>query len=98
MKRKKKYPGIEEGEWVYPKMKGYNFACCDCGLVHTLEFDVIVIGKTDKKTDTGLDLIAVVPINTPYPEASLGIRMRAHRNNRRTGQLRRYRYKEVKKT
>lgn len=35
--------------WQYPIMKGYKMACCDCGLVHNLEFLVGEIGKTDKK-------------------------------------------------
>ena len=24
--------------WVQPVMKGYLLACCDCGLVHRMEF------------------------------------------------------------
>jgi hypothetical protein len=28
------------GEWVQPVRKGYRLACCDCGLVHTLDFRV----------------------------------------------------------
>lgn len=32
----------EEGwsRWVQPIVKGYKMACCDCGLVHTMEFRV----------------------------------------------------------
>lgn len=30
-------------EWVRP-LPGYRFACCDCGLVHEMQFD---IGKSD---------------------------------------------------
>ena len=26
--------------WVYPVMKGYKMSCCDCGLVHEMEFRV----------------------------------------------------------
>lgn len=37
----KKYPKIKSGEWVRPVMKGYNMMCCDCGLVHTLNFKII---------------------------------------------------------
>lgn len=25
-------------EWVYPTPKGYLMKCCDCGLVHEMEF------------------------------------------------------------
>lgn len=33
-----KYHKVKDGEWVYPRMKGYKQACCDCGLVHKIEF------------------------------------------------------------
>ena len=26
--------------WVYPVMEGYKMTCCDCGLVHEMEFRV----------------------------------------------------------
>jgi hypothetical protein len=26
--------------WVYPATDGYKFVCCDCGLVHDVEFRV----------------------------------------------------------
>lgn len=28
------------GRWVYPKRTGYRMMCCDCGLVHVLDFKV----------------------------------------------------------
>ena len=33
-----KYPEIKNGEWVWPKMHGYKTQCCDCGLLHKLDF------------------------------------------------------------
>lgn len=27
--------------WVYPIMRGYKMACCDCGLVHEMRFAVV---------------------------------------------------------
>lgn len=30
----------EEGEWVQPVERGYKMACCDCGLVHNVEFRI----------------------------------------------------------
>jgi hypothetical protein len=30
----------KDGEWVQPKRRGYKLGCCDCGLVHTLDFRV----------------------------------------------------------
>lgn len=39
------FPEVEPGEWVYPKKKGFKMACCDCGLVHTMDFMIIKHGK-----------------------------------------------------
>jgi hypothetical protein len=36
-------------EWQTPKMKGYLMKCCDCGLVHKLDFRVFVKSKIDGK-------------------------------------------------
>lgn len=37
------YPKPKEGEPVLPIMKGYKMACCDCGLVHLLKFEIVKI-------------------------------------------------------
>lgn len=34
------YSEPKAGEWVQPKEKGYKMACCDCGLVHRMDFRV----------------------------------------------------------
>ena len=31
----------KEGEWVQPIRRGYLLACCDCGLVHRLNFKLV---------------------------------------------------------
>jgi hypothetical protein len=31
----------KDGEWVKPIMKGWLLKCCDCGLVHRVNFKVI---------------------------------------------------------
>ena len=36
-----KYDEPQEGEWVQPARKGYKFRCCDCGLVHNLDFRIV---------------------------------------------------------
>ena len=33
-----RYPRPKDGEWVQPVRKGYKFMCCDCGLVHRMDF------------------------------------------------------------
>lgn len=35
-----KYPQVYEGEWVRPIKKGYKMQCCDCGLVHKVDFKI----------------------------------------------------------
>ena len=39
------YHKPKTGEWVAPIPKGYKFRCCDCGLVHQMDFRVVEIGK-----------------------------------------------------
>jgi len=35
------YTKPKSGEWVQPVKRGYKMACCDCGLVHRINFRVI---------------------------------------------------------
>jgi hypothetical protein len=35
-----RYKQVHEGGRVVPKMSGYKMACCDCGLVHRMKFEV----------------------------------------------------------
>lgn len=35
-----KYDDVKPGEWIRPIRKGYKMRCCDCGLVHRLDFKV----------------------------------------------------------
>lgn len=36
-----RYPQVEAGEWVQPVREGYKMACCDCDLVHVLDFRIV---------------------------------------------------------
>lgn len=44
----KAYPKVKAGQWVTPRMRGYRMSCCDCGLVHKLNFRVIRWGRGHK--------------------------------------------------
>jgi hypothetical protein len=47
MSRFKKHEVEKDGdwsEWVYPNRIKYKFACCDCGLVHDMQFDLLKRG------------------------------------------------------
>jgi len=35
-----KYKEQYNGEWIQPIRKGYKMMCCDCGLVHKLDFRI----------------------------------------------------------
>ncbi len=35
-----KYDHPKEGEWIQPVEKGYKLRCCDCGLVHKIDFEI----------------------------------------------------------
>ena len=60
-----KYSQIYEGQWVEPiKLNGFRFACCDCKLVHRIDFRI-----RGKK-----------------------VQFRTFRDNRATGQTRRYNF------
>ncbi len=34
-------------DWVHP-LPGYKLACCDCGLVHVMEFDIETVDGQDR--------------------------------------------------
>jgi hypothetical protein len=34
------YAEPETNEWVQPVRRGYKMACCDCGLVHSMDFRI----------------------------------------------------------
>lgn len=36
--RQKTFKQVKSGEWQQPIRRGYLMACCDCGLVHRLNF------------------------------------------------------------
>uniref|UniRef100_A0A6M3LFE8 Uncharacterized protein n=1 Tax=viral metagenome TaxID=1070528 RepID=A0A6M3LFE8_9ZZZZ len=71
--------------WVPPLMIGYKMACCDCGLVHNMEFKAVKItAKNDDDTweykELDIDKFRII--------------MRAKRNNRSTGQTRRQKHEK----
>ena len=37
-----KYKQQFNGDWVQPIRRGYKAACCDCGLVHRLNFRIVL--------------------------------------------------------
>lgn len=35
-----RYHQAKDGDWIQPIKRGYKMACCDCGLVHVLNFRI----------------------------------------------------------
>jgi hypothetical protein len=42
-----KYEKQKSMQWVQPRMEGYRMACCDCALVHKMNFR-IGVGKNSR--------------------------------------------------
>lgn len=36
-----RYVKPKADEWVSPVRRGYRLACCDCGLVHDMDFRIV---------------------------------------------------------
>lgn len=36
-----KYDEPKENEWINPCKEGYKICCCDCGLVHEMDFKIL---------------------------------------------------------
>jgi CxxC motif-containing protein len=90
----KKFPVIVENEdgwsdWIKPQMKGYKMACCDCGLVHKLDFEVIKQKNIVKEYADGNHEYSYTEVKNP----KYVVMLRASRDNRSTGQHRRFKNK-----
>lgn len=73
----------QEDGWsqeVAPKMLGYKMACCDCGLVHDMDFKVV---KVTQINDDG-------SWESENVDGDYRVIFKARRNNRSTGQVRRH--------
>lgn len=43
-----RYGKPRAGEWIRPIRRGYKLACCDCGLVHKMDFALEPVGQGKK--------------------------------------------------
>ena len=44
-KAPKDFTTVQSGEWVQPRRRGYWMKCCDCGLVHRMNFRLVPYGQ-----------------------------------------------------
>lgn len=77
------YKKHKDGEWITPVLKGYKLSCCDCGLVHNMEFRIVYLNEKTGKVYTGSITADMLPYLNPT------IQFRAVRNKRATAQKRR---------
>jgi len=68
-------------DWETPIMLKYRMACCDCNLVHDMDFGALRITKFNNDGSWQCEELDV---------KNYRVRLRARRNNRSTAQLRRY--------
>ena len=40
-----KYKQLYDGDEIAPVMEGYRLRCCDCGLVHNMDFEAVKVTK-----------------------------------------------------
>jgi hypothetical protein len=41
MAKRISYDVIGYGEWIRPRMRDFREQCCDCGLIHRLDFSIV---------------------------------------------------------
>jgi hypothetical protein len=76
-----KHHKVQANERVHPVMRGYHMACCDCGLVHKIDFIAVKVTRrykdgTWRYRELDLEKFRVV--------------FEADRHNRATAQVRRW--------
>lgn len=90
-KRRSKYnqlgalPGSKWSDWEAPRLKGYRMACCSCGLVHEMDFRISskpIHGKNGR----------------PLQRSKGSVLYRVARDNRATGNMRRYHEPTLERT
>lgn len=40
---KSDYHHLTDGEWFRPAMRNHHDQCCDCGLVHLMDFRIVTV-------------------------------------------------------
>ena len=47
---KRDYYHVTDGEWITVPKRGYKEQCCDCGLIHRMNFKINAKGGIDIQT------------------------------------------------
>lgn len=75
------YPQVKPGEEVFPQMQDYRMACCDCGLVHRMNFRVVEVVSQNTEEET-------YSVAEPANVAALRIVLTADRDDEETERIR----------
>jgi hypothetical protein len=78
MAKRISYDVVGYGEWIRPRMRDFREQCCDCGLIHRLDFRIVDEGRS-----------ARAPKGRPRPSSRLRVEVRTRRDDRATAAARR---------
>jgi hypothetical protein len=78
MAKRVSYDVIGYGEWIRPRMRDFREQCCDCGLIHRLDFRIVDEGRS-----------ARAPKGRSRPSSNLRVEVRTRRDDRATAAARR---------
>ena len=76
-----KYNKQHDGDKIMPQMEGYKMACCDCGLVHKMNFEVVA-ARPSKSA-------GFITTSKPRSRQNLRVVFEVSRDNRATAAKRR---------
>lgn len=75
---------VKANERVYPVMRGYKMSCCDCGLVHVIDFRAVKVTSRNKNGSWRY---------RELPRSQYRVVFSADRHERATAQVRRWKKK-----
>ena len=83
MPKRSTYHVIDYGEWIRPRMRDFREQCCDCGLIHRLDFRIVDAAKgrsgSSSRSTKG----------RARPSSRLHVEFRTRRDDRATAAARR---------
>ncbi len=74
-------------DWINPVMNRYHISCCDCGLVHTMNFRAFKVLRVNKNGSQKVEIL---------PKKIYKIDFKLFRNNKLTKQQREEKIKKDK--
>jgi hypothetical protein len=82
MPKRSTYHVIDFGEWIRPRMRDFREQCCDCGLIHRLDFRIVDAAKGRSRPSSGSK-------QRSRPPSRLHVEFRTRRDDRGTAAARR---------